>query len=441
MPKKGISKKQQDLQLVEARNKKIKELEVEYYEYQKLLKDVGWDSKVGEESVEQYVERRIFDWDEKQRVPVSGIYYDPEKVTSTYQQKFIYYFRECVPDALEELRDLVSLFDRFFGDKKENYLLIFFREKMQFYELNYSFERTIDHLILQTIAFKFKPNKYDNYPYDYRWGDYKVLLYILYLLFVPSESKEERQKVLTDTFTLLRETVGIQRQHLPEKYEESRLQTFYEEAILNIVKEFILGEQREYFLKDATRKLEDFLKDISSANDPIPAFIELQFEILNWADRHKIGKDWILRYAYFFLAHMSKNPDVPLSEVEIPPLNSRSLAAGPFEFRFNGWSAGDESKEDYETRITEHFNSKLSDYFTGVGRSLKLNRKKRLTKPIEYDRVKWLVRWTVQKWTKDEILAEIDKEFQKKGLERYYSPRTIETAFAQFKDHCLPVRE
>jgi hypothetical protein len=162
--------------------------------------------------------------------------------------------------------------------------------------------------------------------------------------------------------------------------------------------------------------------------------------LINWAERHNLQKDWLLRYAYFFISQFSNNPNVKLDDIEIVFLDIRSLEGHLFEFQFNGWNAGDEDKEDYEKRVRESFESELQRYFHIVSNHFDLDKVTKITKPLSYDRVKWLVRWTVQGWSKEQILEEIDKEFQKQGVEKYYDIRTIEIALRQFKEFDLPVK-
>jgi len=147
-----------------------------------------------------------------------------------------------------------------------------------------------------------------------------------------------------------------------------------------------------------------------------------------------------LRYGYDFLKQFSNNPNLKGSEVEVGCLQVRSLEAFPFTFKFDGWVAGDEEKEKYEKRLRESFESAVEGYFQQVGDYFELEKIKKVSRPKDYDRVKWLVRWTVQDWSKEQIQEEIELEFQNKGIEKYIDISTIDKAFRQFKKFDLPVK-
>jgi len=131
----------------------------------------------------------------------------------------------------------------------------------------------------------------------------------------------------------------------------------------------------------------------------------------------------------------------PLSqEINVPALSERSLASFPFEFKFDGWLAGDESREEYEERINDDFQTKLEDYFQVAAQDLHLDTATRVTKPINYARVKWLVRWTVQGWSKERILDEIELDTRIGEVGKEYEKNYLDKTFNQFQDYDLPVR-
>lgn len=216
------------------------------------------------------------------------------------------------------------------------------------------------------------------------------------------------------------------------------MQSRIEAESLHIFNEFLKDREDSYITSGARDGLPKFLKDIQTNGEPnASAFIALKIELLNWTKRYNLDRDWLLKYAYDFIRQFSINPDLKVSEIEVGYFQERSLAAFPFEFKFNGWLAGDEDKEDYQKRLTESFQTALENYFQSVGHQFNLEEIKKSTKPRDYDRVKWLVRWTVQKWSKDQILEESSLE---NDGEKFYDVRTIELAFQQFKDYNLPVR-
>ncbi len=64
-----------------------------------------------------------------------------------------------------------------------------------------------------------------------------------------------------------------------------------------------------------------------------------------------------------------------------------------------------------------------------------MDEQKKITRPIGYDRVKWLVMRVVQNLSKNEILDEFAKD------EIYSSVSTLEKAFEDFKNYNLPVMD
>jgi hypothetical protein len=138
-------------------------------------------------------------------------------------------------------------------------------------------------------------------------------------------------------------------------------------------------------------------------------------------------------YAYLFLFQFSNNPSIKLDDIEILFLNVRSLDAYPFEFKFNGWFAGDEDKEDYEKRITESFESQLQAYFHNVSSHFVLDEKKRITKPRSFENVKWLVYSTVKGWSTKRILEKFFPDISANRTKNELSFITFENKLKHIK--------
>jgi hypothetical protein len=139
---------------------------------------------------------------------------------------------------------------------------------------------------------------------------------------------------------------------------------------------------------------------------------------------------------------VSEAADTKFSNTEIPLRDVASLHAYPFEFKFDGWNAGEERRQDYEHRLKNSFKENLDHYFHHVNSFLELDEIKHVTAPPRYDRVKWLVRWTVQGWSKQRIIEEIEADIQAAlGKEKYIDISTIDKAFRQFQTYDLPVRD
>ncbi len=443
MKRKAKSKKQRELEREFEREGKKKEFQELYNAEKGFWKENGLDSWYEFDSLEEFVAKKLDEWERLQLQIPSGKYQDEKRIVSNYQQKFAEYVKQLCPEIFEELRELVPYFDKLFGEQKDKYIDIFSNYKDEIYDLDCAFQDKINYSIIKGGFLKFRPNHHQNWRFDYSWGEYRILFHFLYFLFVPRENVEKSREMSAETIQLLQDNLVIERDrlNLPTDFDELTLKNYVINQSLEIVKEFFINDESKYFREEAEQSLSKFLRDISPTPEAsIADFIKLQVELLKWTERHNLRKDWLLRYAYFFLFQFSNNPNIKLSEIEIPYLDVRSLYAEPFEFTFDGWSAAEEEKEDYEKRITESFEAELQRYFHNVSRCFDLESIKRITKPIDYNRVKWLVRWTVQDWSKEQIQEEIDKEFQNQGIEKYVDISTIDKAFRQFKKFDLPVK-
>ncbi len=418
------------------------EIDDEYVSMVRNRKEDGWEDHFPTPEKEEWTIRKLEEWKRLQPHIISGRYQDKEKIVSEYHQKFVEFIRLLCPDIIEELKPFTPLFDKLFGEKKDNYVALFDWLKINFYDLNHSLGEYINSIIPYFPFLEFRPYDYRKFRYDYKWGEDRVLLYFLYWVFEPTDSQKEAE-ILQDTLKLLHKDLILHRNHpkFPTQFKDAALAKFTQNESKRIFTEFIKTLNDSYFTSEAKRRLPEILKVIQADAEPsIKDFILLQIELLKWAEKHNLEKDWLLKYAYDFLKQISNNPNLKTSEVEVGYLQVRSLAAFPFEFKFGGWTAGDEKKEKYGNRLRESFESALEGYFQQVGNYFDLENKKKITRPANYDRVKWLVRWTVQGWSKEQILEEIDDELEKQGIAKNYEIRTVELAFQQFTKYDLPVR-
>lgn len=443
MKRKIKSKKQLDRERKLKREEKKKEFERQYYVEKKAWMESGLDSWYEFDSLEIYSEQKLNEWDSQQLKIPTGKYQDTEKIISTFQQKFVEYTRKLCPQVIEEIREFVPFFDSLFGEQKDKYLDIFNTSNLEVFDLELLLDNSINHSIIKNNFLGFRPNKYQDWQYEYNWGEHRLLFHFLYLLFVQEKSVDKRNEILQDAVNLLQNDLLVERGslNLPDDFDESILQNYVVNQNCKIIEAILLNDDQKHFREEAEQKIIKFLQGVSpSPETNFPDFIKLQFELLKWAGRHNLGKDWLLKYAYFFLSQFSNNPNIKLEEIEVLALNARSLEGYSFEFDFDGWIIGDEGKEDYEKRITECFEFELQRYFHIVSNHFDLAKMKKITKPLDYDRVKWLVRWTVQGWSKEQIREEIEQEFQNQGIEKYIDISTIDKAFRQFKEVDLPVR-
>ncbi|CAN5564056.1 hypothetical protein BH10ACI1_BH10ACI1_10840 [soil metagenome] len=447
MKKIRINQKQHRLENESQLAEKRKEFEAEYYEKQRRDKELGWDKVFPLPPLDQYIERESKEWSDKQIKVPSGMYQDWMKVCSEYQQKFIKYVCKYCPKVFDELRQFVTLFNEVFGKKNECHNLIFDPYQTEIIELNSSLISDIKNLIVENKYLDFKPYRINDFDNSFRWGENRLLFNLLARKLVSPDDSEKKKELLDDIFGMIQKDLKLAYHLRNEKIDEDVLKPYISNISFDIVEGLLFGDGIKYFNNQANDSITRYLKHILKGNEQnynsdeiepnINAFIKLQCELLNWAVRHNLGKDWVLRYAYYFLSKFSEDANVKVSEMGIYFLQARSLAADPFEFKFNGWLAGDESREDYEQRLREQFETELKNYFNHIHQWLGLDKQKRPTRPKDYDRVKWLVRWTVQNWSKDDILYEISLSDSETKVSDISS---IDKAFREFKKYDLPVR-
>jgi hypothetical protein len=386
------------------REKKKKEFENEYYEVKKIYEARGFNLRHEFETLDEYLERKLYEWERQQPKIVTGKYQDRLKIVAAYQQKFVEFTRQLCPEVIEELRAFVPYFDNLFGENKDRYNFIFDSHSLDIIYLNNSLDTYINSLKSNSIL-AFRPENYKNLRNDYKWGNFRLLFQFLYFLVIPKD-EFENNSIRQDTIEILQNNLVVKRysSEIPKDIDESILQNYIVQESQRIIQEFDANREN-YFVSGAKQNIGRFLKEISNDGEPkIEAFIALQFKLLMWADRHGLKKDWLLRYAYDFLKQFSNNADLKVSEILVGSPEIRSLAAFPFKFEFEGWLAGDEDKEDFEERLRTSFETELENYFQDVSWQFNLDDKKRVTKPKDLDLVKPLVRKIVQKWSFEKIV-------------------------------------
>ena len=436
MKKNEKSAKQREIE----REKVKAELEAQFGEIEKECNESGISEKF-------FVEVNLERWEKHQPLNITGHYQDPEKIKSIYQQRFVEFTRRLCPNVIDELRALVPHFEKNFGANSDQYFSLFYWFETDFLDdANILLDRYLSSLLHETEKplfpfLEFRPHRGNNFRNDYKWGEFRLLLNFIYLLF-PSTEKETRNGILLDTLKLLKKNLVWMHKlrGFPKQFDEQTLQEFIKYESQRIFYEFLQNPENAFFGNNIKENLSQFLNKFQPDGEPdIGAFVLLKIKLLKWAERHNLEKDWLLRYAYSFLKQFKNQPNLTVSEIEVGYLQVRSLDAFPFEFRFDGWSAGGKKKEDYEKRLRESFESSLEKYFQSVGRHLNLDEKTKSTRPNDFDRVKWLVWWNFRLKTKHEILDAIYDERFKNGKDKSPDPDTIDKAFKEFKTYGLPV--
>jgi hypothetical protein len=405
-----LRRKQKLLQQRLNRAQKLKDLKSEYPKIiEQKCNDLGTDIEGlkfwGIFADEQtYVNQEIAKWDEQQlRIP-TGKYRDAERIYATYQQKFMEAVIEFCPQAIEELKKFIPYFAHLFDKKDDTYYDVF-------QELKRSRALVESHFHRRTV-------QYDpvNHPFNHSfyWGEYSYLLRLI-------DVKMSISKFPEDLSVL----------NLSE--EDTQLIENFKNTIL----------LEKYNIETSERGIiKAFAETATNQEDCLTNFLKLQNGLISWAYKYHLEKDWLIDYAHYIIWQFSKNADLKITQIETNPLNIRSLEAYPFEFRARGWRAGDETKEEYEEGLTIFFLSKLDEYFDSSYRQLNLEKIKKITSPVKYENVKWLVWETVLGWDREETLQRIDEEQnQAESNIRRIDPTTVIKAFEKFKKYDLPFRE
>ncbi|MEO8073743.1 MAG: hypothetical protein ABI686_10950 [Acidobacteriota bacterium] len=207
-------------------------------------------------------------------------------------------------------------------------------------------------------------------------------------------SSEKRDEITTYANKILESRLTAKSENLAKKSVKANQQKNIADQSEKLISEFVSMVKQDD-IEFAKTNIIEFLQGISPApENSFQDFIILQTELINWAERHHFKKDWLLRYAYFFLSEYSSNPEIKLNEIIIPTQNIGSLKAQSFEFSFAGWSAED-SIEAYKKRVTESFNKKLQRYFLYVSDHCNLEENKHVTRPrdSDYESIKRLIAW------------------------------------------------
>jgi hypothetical protein len=432
------SRKRLDEQLERDRNARRKELETEYDGLQATAEEINWHW--GLSSKKEWVDQKLRLWEGSYPKKPFGKYQDLERITARYQQTFVLEIQKGCPEVLEELRQIVPDFVEAFGPDGANFNKLLDRERGQLLDFDFSFEQRVNW-ILQTPGVEFRPLRSVHFRYDHPWGEYRLPLTLLLLSTVRTNTAERTAEFLEYSVDVIAKGIVIRHDRLPEVWrtvDQNHLKRLFAS---HVVERLVVGAEQEDFIDIGQRSLVQFLTGIVS-HPEVSSFLQFIIPLLEWLDRHRLNKDWLLRYALFLVRRMSEAADTKLSDMEIPLRDVASLRAYPFEFKFDGWNAGEERRQDYERRLRNSFDESLNHYFHHVHSFLELDEIKRVTIPLKYDRVKWLVRWTVQGKSKQQIIEEIEADIQAAlGKEKYIDISTIDKAFRQFQKFDLPVRD
>jgi hypothetical protein len=91
--------------------------------------------------------------------------------------------------------------------------------------------------------------------------------------------------------------------------------------------------------------------------------------------------------------------------------------------------------DDYESQAVAGYREHVRNYIEELQRVLRSRGYKLKRRNVNYSRIKWLIRWTVQGWTMNQILDEYTQESGPNSVD----PSTVWKAFKSFESYDLPV--
>lgn len=336
----------------------------------------------------QWIDKKLKEFDEAQPKIPQGKYRDDELLINKYQEHFMRYIQELCPEVLDELNSLSTNFQLLFNDpneidhSKDHYLDCF----------DSIYHRLIQPFFSLGRAINYQPR----YRSDFLWGNYLPLI------------------------GLLNTTRFVADGNVKSNLIDDEIKEIVND--LSYISTSVSNHIRDVFQRTAGDK-EKILEN----------FIVLQGGLINWAIKYQLQKDWVIKYAYYFLWQFCEKSARSAANLEIKRDYEQALIGSPFEFIARGWVPAEESAEDYLNLLAAKFNERMENYFDSTFRDLNLGRKKKVTKPEDFSRVKWLVRTTVQGWTVNQVLDEIAL-----SNETPFSSTTVYTALRKFRKYDLP---
>ncbi len=387
---------------------------------------------------EEYVEEGIEKWEREQPIVVSGRYRDEKRISNSHKNKFVEFTRACRPDIFAHLLDLKAPFRIVFGGKRLAFERMFdWHLVSELVSPDYSLDREIwsvlDELCnrhgLTLPRFEVRPNKHNLQDYSHRWGNFRLLIDVA-LLQTMRRRGDAIENQLLRTRSLVKSCF-----HFPTLANPSSGEIDQYLEVLSKVVTLELIDRSSYTIS-TTRRIVGTIID-SDSEEIVDAFLDFVVSILDWSEKYGLEKDWLLRYACWFLDHACQDEAADIMTVPVPILLEPSLYTDTFEFKFDEWYPGSESREDYEVRINRAFGEALDNFFQYHGRSLNLDRSrddsvKAVTRPIDpgFEAVRWLIAWN-EGATYEQIASEFDKEEEK----------TVRRGIRNLSSFELPVRK
>lgn len=353
-----------------------------------------------------FIELRVEEFERNRDIEVSGKYRDDLRTSNAHKKAFVELSRIINPAQWRELTSLSSLFKAAVTNTWwSNDLAIESRmlrglvvaDQLLENEIA-SFVRKLGALLEpQHIDIQVRTKWSQNPDFQFKWGIIKEILYLAYLKQLPDHADSRHNKFLHLTQQAIKERLMISR-----VCDDGSGHEFADlEAILPKIAEwvvtFILACE-SHSVKRCCSELSTMIK--SDEESVVNSLLELIVRLIFWAEENCLSKDWLIRYALWFLDTATREEGGDPMVADVPFLQGRSLETETFYFQFKPWFPGEESKEDYESRLDEAFMAAKRRFFRDNGQRLSLDRSKAggaksVTKPgdPEFESLRWLIAW------------------------------------------------
>lgn len=389
----------------------------------------------------KFVADGIKTWEAEQEVFVSGVYRDDDWVRANVQRQFISDLRACRPTVFTELHTLVPAFLKAFGEVPLSFEKVFntFETQRLFgyiVEAKSSVESHIGAIEMDLnqgrSCIQADWRRLADYKEGFRWHDLRLLLEVIDARVSVSRGIDPSQR-LTSIGQMISHALsfpdfGVMASTSSTSPEARRVFAAFGRTI---AKRWAYYDE-PVFIATARRVLQRLLE--VETPDKVDALVKFLLRIDDWATKHFLEKDWILRFACYLLdQHIHESLD--LMTCDLPIHLDWSLYTEPFKFEFNPWFPGTESKEAYEKRLKKDFDRALYDFFQENGRRLNLDRAtdksvKAVTRPIQVENIGCLIAWN-----EGATAGQIAEGFSRDEA------NSIDKAIAKMKTFGLPARE
>lgn len=150
-----------------------------------------------------------------------------------------------------------------------------------------------------------------------------------------------------------------------------------------------------------------------------------------WIRKYSLDKDWLKEVVFRTLYSWNKYKRYSRDSLISPVLGYDIPGGEAINFHTGGWSYTRADSELFKRDLVKQFEVFIDAYIEETAKRAKENGFKQIRRPPDFDRLKWLVCWTVKNWKMKEIVLSFNISDE----------RIVWDAFKSFKKYDLPVRK